>query len=113
MNTTEDKFKWLSTIDSGYVSWKHEDDKVIAFERMGCLFVFNFHPTKSFTDYRVGVHEPGEYKIVLDTDSSEFGGHNRIDHSVSHFSNNDGWAGRRHSLFVYIPSRVAIVLARV
>lgn len=112
MNKTEDQFKWLSNDDHGYISWKHQDDKVIAFERAGCLFVFNFHPSKSFTDYRVGVHEPGEYRVVLDTDDPKFGGHNRIDHSVAHFTQNEGWAGRRHSLFVYIPSRVAIVLAR-
>jgi hypothetical protein len=27
---------------------------VIAFERRGVLFVFNFHSNKSFSDYRVG-----------------------------------------------------------
>lgn len=53
MNLTEEKYGWLRS-DPAYVSWKHEGDKVIAFERGGVLFVFNFHPTKSFTDYRVG-----------------------------------------------------------
>lgn len=53
MNLTEEKYGWLRS-DPAYVSWKHEGDKVIAFERGGVLFVFNFHPTQSFTDYRVG-----------------------------------------------------------
>jgi 1,4-alpha-glucan branching enzyme len=54
MNFAEEKYGWLSGDDSGYVSWKHEDDKVIAFERRGVLFVFNFHNGKSFTDYKIG-----------------------------------------------------------
>lgn len=37
----------------GYVSAKHQDDKVIAFERAGLVFIFNFHGQKSFTDYKV------------------------------------------------------------
>ena len=36
-----------------FVSWKHEDDKVIVFERAGLVFVFNFHTHKSFSDYKV------------------------------------------------------------
>lgn len=53
MNHTEEKYHWLCS-DPGYVSCKHEDDKVIAFERAGLVFVFNFHNSKSFTDYRIG-----------------------------------------------------------
>ena len=52
MNKAETKWGWLSS-DPGYVSRKHEDDKIIAFERGGHLFVFNFHTSKSFTDYKV------------------------------------------------------------
>lgn len=44
-----------------YVSLKHEDDKVIAFERAGLLFVIGLHPCKSFTDYQLGIDVPGEY----------------------------------------------------
>lgn len=109
MNLIENKYRWLSS-DQAWVSWKHEDDKVIAFERAGLVFVFNFHPHKSFPDYKVGVDSPGKYKIVLDSDSSDFGGHSRLDHSTD-FSTFDGYAGRRYSLNVYAPSRVAFVLA--
>lgn len=99
-----------------WVSWKHEDDKVIAFERgqpTPCLFVFNFHPTRSYTDYKLGVETPGVYKVVLDSDAEEFGGHNRLDHNVEHHTFNEAWAGRKNSIMVYIPSRTAIVLAKV
>lgn len=54
MNFAEEKYGWLSNNDSGHVSWKHEDDKVIAFERCGLVFVFNLHSSKSFSDYKVG-----------------------------------------------------------
>ena len=111
MNVTESKYKWLSPQDSGWVSWKHQEDKVIAFERVGCLFVFNFHPTKSFADYRLGVEKAGDYKIVLDSDDKEFGGQGRLNHCVSHLTEPHGYAGRRNSLLVYIPSRVALVFA--
>jgi 1,4-alpha-glucan branching enzyme len=53
MNQAEQQYGWLST-EGAYVSMKHQDDKVIAFERAGLVFVFNFHTSKSFTDYRVG-----------------------------------------------------------
>ena len=49
--------------------------QVIVFERGGCLFCFNFHPSASYTGYKVGVDREGEYRIVLDTDWAELGGH--------------------------------------
>ncbi|KAI1296716.1 putative 1,4-alpha-glucan-branching enzyme [Halotydeus destructor] len=113
MNTTENSYHWLTSRDSGYVSWKHEADKVVVFERAGCVFVFNFHATKSFPDYRIGVEEPGKYKIVLDTDAAEFGGHSRLDHGTDFFTFPEGYCGRRNSMMVYIPSRTAVVFAPV
>ncbi|GLH08149.1 1,4-alpha-glucan-branching enzyme [Gryllus bimaculatus] len=111
MNNLEEKYGWLHK-DPGYVSWKHEEDKVIAFERAELLFVFNFHPSKSFTDYRVGVEMPGDYKIVLSSDDEQFGGFKRTDASVSHLSFPEGFAGRRNSVMLYLPSRTAVVFAR-
>lgn len=111
MNLLEEKYKWLSA-HPAWVSWKHEDDKVVVFERAGLVFVFNFHATKSFPDYKIGIDQPGKYKIVLDSDATEFGGHSRLDHSTEFFTKDDGFAGRRHSTFVYIPSRVAFVMAK-
>ncbi|XP_037527029.1 1,4-alpha-glucan-branching enzyme [Rhipicephalus sanguineus] len=112
LNETEDKYHWLPA-PPGYVSWKHEDDKVIAFERAGVLFVLNFHPFKSFSDYEIGIETPGKYKIVLDSDAEEFGGHKRIDRGVDIFTFNKPFAGRRNSIKAYIPSRVGLIYARV
>lgn len=46
-----------------YVSCHHEDDKMIVFERGSLLWVFNFHSTKSFADYRVGASIAGKYPL--------------------------------------------------
>jgi 1,4-alpha-glucan branching enzyme len=110
MNQLEDRYKWLAA-HPAWVSWKHEDDKMIVFERAGLVFVFNFHPTKSFTDYKIGIDTPGKYKIVLDSDTPDNGGHSRLDHKTVFHTFNEGFAGRRHHSFVYAPSRVAFVLA--
>ncbi|KAG5875108.1 hypothetical protein JTB14_018586 [Gonioctena quinquepunctata] len=111
MNHMEKKYGWLAD-NPAYVSTKHEDDKVIAFERAGLLFVFNFHPFKSFADYRVGIEVQGEYQIVSSSDDKEYGGFERIDKSVTFFTQPEGYAGRRNYVQVYIPSRTVIVLAK-
>ncbi|CAG0900093.1 unnamed protein product, partial [Cyprideis torosa] len=111
MQHAEEQGKWLSA-PQGYVSTKHQDDKVIVFERGDCVFCFNFHPNKSFPDYRIGVWFGGKFKIILDTDAPEFGGHNRLDHNTEFFSFPEPWATRANSLMVYLPSRVGFVLKR-
>ena len=108
MQTTEAKYGWLAA-PQAYVSLKNETDKVLVFERAGLLWIFNFHPTKSFTDYRVGVDEQGTYRIVLDSDSPEFGGLGRNDKSTRFFTTDMPWNGRRNFTQVYIPTRTALV----
>jgi hypothetical protein len=79
------------------------------FERAGLLWVFNFHPTKSFADYRVGVEQSGTYQIVLDTDDPEFGGLNRNAKGTRFFTDPLEWNGRKNFIQVYVPTRTAIV----
>ncbi|XP_077150188.1 1,4-alpha-glucan-branching enzyme isoform X1 [Ranitomeya variabilis] len=112
MNRLEEKFGWLSS-PPAYVSTKHEGDKIIAFERANLLFIFNFHPYKSFTGYRVAVDTPGKYMIALDTDSGEYGGHERINHRTEFFTENQPYNNRQYSILIYIPCRVALVLRNV
>lgn len=123
MNWTEDKYGWLSAHPvslspsswsgfqssiQAYVSLKHEGDKVIAFERAGLVFIFNFHYDKSYTDYRIGVDVPGEYKIVLSSDAKEFGGWDRVDTGVSRFHTTpEMWCNRSNYVQV---SRIILAL---
>ena len=44
---------------------------------------------------QVPVPEPGKYRVVLDSDAWEFGGHGRVGHDVDHFSQVGGRAGER------------------
>lgn len=95
-----------------YVSLKHEGDKVLVFERHGLVFLFNFHHSQSFPDYKIGIDEPGEYRVVLDLDREEYGGHARVDDAQRVFTSPEPWNDRRNSAMVYIPCRTVIVLAR-
>lgn len=108
MQRTEDKYGWLHA-PQAFISLKHEGDKVLCFERAGLLWIFNFHPTNSFTDYRVGVDRPGTYRIVLDSDDHEFGGFGRNQKETRFFTSDLPWNGRGNCLQVYIPTRVALV----
>ncbi|CAL4124896.1 unnamed protein product, partial [Meganyctiphanes norvegica] len=110
MNKTEEEHGWLSG-GPGYTSLKHEGDKVIVFERSSCIFIFNFHPTRSYTDYKIGVGATGKFRIVLDSDAEEFGGHKRLNHDTEYISHPEPWNDRPNHMFVYIPCRVAFVLA--
>ena len=49
--------------DSVLVHLQDEGDKVIVVERGDLVLVFNFHPTQSYSDYRVGCMNPGAYKV--------------------------------------------------
>lgn len=108
MQWTEDKYGWLHA-PQAYISLKHESDKVIVFERAGLLWIFNFHPTNSYADYRVGIEQSGTYKIVLNSDSPDYGGLGRIDEGTRFFTTALEWNGRKNFIQVYIPTRTAIV----
>ena len=85
-----------------------ETQKVLIFARGCFIFALNFHPELSVTDFRFHA-AAGEYRLVLDTDDSLFGGFGRNDGSVSHFTVREGDCDL---LSLYLPNRSAIVLKR-
>jgi 1,4-alpha-glucan branching enzyme len=90
--------------------YENNADKIIAFKRGDFLFVFNFHPTTSFTDY--GIPIKGKFRIVLDTDDSLFGGFNRVDRSTVYLSIRKAERNIINAplyLYLYLPSRTALV----
>jgi len=93
--------------------WHNDGDQVLAFMRGNLVFVFNFNPTTSFTDYGFLV-PTGAYNVVLNSDASEFGGNNLADDSVTHLTNYDPLyvAERKEWLKLYIPARSAVVLRK-
>lgn len=94
--------------------WHNDGDQVLAYSRGDLLFVFNFSPSQSFTDYGFIVPQ-GSYDVVLNTDSKAFGGNDFADDSVRHFTNFDPIYARdgKGWLKLYIPARSAVVLRKV
>jgi 1,4-alpha-glucan branching enzyme len=88
-----------------------QGDLVIAYERSGLLFVFNFHPSRSYTDYGLAV-DAGKYKTLLCTDQPEYGGFGRFDTSIAYRSMVERSFGLKHNLKLYLPSRTGMVLQR-
>jgi 1,4-alpha-glucan branching enzyme len=106
------KFKLLGS-PGPHLLYEHSDNKIIIFERAGLLFAFNFHPNQSYTDYRFEA-PPGTYKMVLDSDAPQYGGHSRLVTGQEHMTLWDIVADRKcHLLSLYLPSRSAIILRRL
>ncbi|MDR3128668.1 MAG: alpha amylase C-terminal domain-containing protein [Tannerellaceae bacterium] len=91
---------WHATPSKVY---EHDEHQVLAFTRGYFLFVFNFNPTQSFTDYSIPVTQ-GSYHIILNTDHPIYGGFGAIDHALIHHVDNQ-------ILRLYLPARTALVLA--
>lgn len=94
--------------------WHNDEDQVLAFQRKDLIFVFNFNPKKSFTDYGFLV-TPGKYMAVLNTDSPLYGGNGLTDDTVEHFTVADPLYAREKKewLKIYIPARTAVVLKKM
>jgi 1,4-alpha-glucan branching enzyme len=115
------KFKYLNAFDSAMIHFATESNildyeprvlvrdierQLLIFERRGYLFVFSFNPTTSYTDYQFDA-PAGKYITILNTDNPAFGGDNRIDERVEHFTQ---YTGKENLLSLYIPARIGFVL---
>ena len=54
------------------------DDHVLAYERGGLVFVFNFHPQKTHVDYVIPVIAARDHVLLLSTDDGAFGGFDNL-----------------------------------
>ena len=90
--------------------WMHQDDKILIYTKGDLVFIFNFHPTKSFEKYFIPVGKKGKYKVILSSDDDLFGGFSRVDTKITYqtFTTPDDWNG----FHCYLPNRSAIVLKR-
>ncbi len=75
-------------LSSSFGQKLHSDlaNQTIVFERNDLIFLFNFSPTKSVSDYKFYVPKAGKYQIILNTDNAKFGGFDRVDESMEFFS---------------------------
>ena len=84
-----------------------EKNQVMAFERGGLVFVFNWSGTAAIPDYKFPAPSHGEWRVVLDSDELRFGGFGRLDHSMNHFTD------KCQNLSLYLLPRTVMVLSRV
>ncbi len=121
------KYGWLNQFDQAMLAmlqknqvlskgethslWIHQGDMVMVYERNNLLFIFGFHPNKSFSGYFIPVITAGEYKVILSTDTEEFGGFNRVATNIVYHT--DTLPDGRTGFLYYIPSRTAVVMKRV
>ncbi|CAL5225794.1 g8569 [Coccomyxa viridis] len=109
-----DKAYSFSDNEHTYVSRKDESDKLIVVERGDLVFCFNFHPVKSYNDYRIGCLLPGPYKIALSSDEAVFGGFENVSkkYDVAYETQEGLYDNRPHSFCVYAPSRTVAIYAK-
>lgn len=124
------RYKGLNEFDKAMISFARSNDilddkpvlltadeekKILIFSRKSFIFAFNFNPVQSFADY--GFSAPnGDYEEVLNTDLASFGGFSRIDrgerHATMHEKSPNGNQSFEDTLYLYLPSRCAIVLKK-
>lgn len=121
------KYHWLSDFDKAMIRFVKDnhimksappyklfvdnENKTIVFERNKLIFVFNWHALNALPDYEIPLKETGDYKVILSTDDSAYGGFDRIDikqHYPSYLKE-DGNVYMK----IYNVNRTAIVLKRV
>jgi 1,4-alpha-glucan branching enzyme len=90
-----------------------QHNQVVAYKRNDNLFILNFNPFNSFTNYKIPV-EAGKYQVVLSTDDAEFGGQDRIDKHYIYYTTagEDFTTLKTNYISIYIPSRTALVLKK-
>ena len=83
-----------------------ELNKTIIFKKADLIFVFNFHPSNAIFDYKFWVPAKGKYKLLLNSDAAEFGGHDRIENSTIFLTDAD------NMLSIYNTNRTVQVLKK-
>lgn len=91
--------------------WTDPQAKILAFEKTGLIFIFNFHACQSQQRFFVPIstaEDTRRYRVVFSTDRTCYGGDDRIDEQYVYPVTR---SPERHSgFFVYIPCRTAMVL---
>ena len=92
--------------------YQNTRDQVLCFSRAHLIFIFNFNGVHSFSDYEIP-SPPGDYVLVVNSDHTTFGGHNRV-LAGQHFHSIKKKTGAKIKtvLRAYLPTRTALVLTK-
>ena len=115
------KYQWLGEFDAAlmkiiqavddpgihYLTIR-QHDHVVSFMRDNLLFIMNFSPSQSWTDYGVPA-AAGSYRVALSSDDQQFGGQGRVDPNGHYFTTPHNG---EHIMRVYIPARSGLVLQK-
>ena len=78
------------------------------------MFVFNFDPERSYSDYGVLVPPGGIYRLLLDSDEVRFSGQGRIAAGQEFWPENVEQGDEIvQQIRLYLPARTALVLKRI
>ena len=93
-----------------------EEKKILIFRRKNCIFALNFSATGSYADY--GFAAPaGEWVNILDSDDPKFNGFGRTVAGEHHLTvpekSPNGNPRYSDTLYLYLPSRSAVVLKKL
>ena len=123
------KYQWLEQFDRAMLKfarkyrvlnksdamnlWIDQDHKLLSFAKGDLIYVFNFSPNYSPTDFFVHAHVTGagQYRAIFSTDDVDFGGQDRISERYVYYTKNFEKKGLGFE--IYIPCRTAIVLKKV
>ena len=123
------KYQWLEQFDRAMLKfarkyrvlnksdamnlWIDQDHKLLSFAKGDLIYVFNFSPNYSPTDFFVHAHVTGagQYRAIFSTDDVDFGGQDRISERYVYYTKSFEKKGLGFE--IYIPCRTAIVLKKV
>ena len=123
------KYEWLANFDRAMLKharkyrvlnkkdteslWIDQPRKIIAFAKGELIYVFNFDPQYSPTDFFLPVHNVGEgrYRVIFSTDDIEFGGMDRVSKQYVYNTKRDKEKGPGFD--IYLPCRTAVVFKRM
>jgi len=101
-------FEWIDISDA--------DNSIISYIRRAqnpddyLIFILNFTPNVHY-DYKFGVPEPVEYKVMLNSDSGYYGGSNTGDLYVQGID--ESWHSKRAHIKITVPPLAGIILKPV
>jgi len=91
----------------------HEEKKQLIYRRGPLVFAFNFHPTNSYSDWRIPVPDAKDYRLVLNSENPRFAGPGLVREPMTYPLQKIKEAGRNQSIQIYLPARSAQVLAPI
>ncbi len=83
---------------------------LLVYQNHDHLFLFNFHPQNSYEHLQIPLPRSGVFQTIFSTDRSLYGGFVRIDEAVSYESREIQNRDFSNGLYIYLPSRTALVL---